>query len=185
MFDAQLPMTFTDPLPPEPAKTVWHIKANDRRAAIKTAGGAEYEALLDYERAARAAFRKRHPGRVAETRRRYKKKKSFKANLCLRARARGRKRGIEATITAADLDWPTHCPVLGIELDYPLKCGMRGKERPQANWPSLDRFDPHKGYVPGNVFVISYRANTLKNNSTYEEILKIAKYLSRRLKGRS
>ena len=59
---------------------------------------------------------------------------------------------------------------------------MRGAAAVQANWPSLDRWDSAKGYVPGNVFVISYRANTLKNSATYEEILKVAKYLSRRPK---
>lgn len=87
---------------------------------------------------------------------------------------------MEATITPADLVWPTHCPVLGIELDYPTAYGERGTQAVKPNWPSLDRWDSTKGYVPGNVFVISYRANTLKNNATYEEILKVAKYLSRR-----
>lgn len=89
---------------------------------------------------------------------------------------------MEATITPADLDWPSHCPVLGLELDYPKVSGERGKLPIQPNWPSLDRWDSTKGYVPGNVFVISYRANTLKNSATYAEILKVAKYLSRRPK---
>lgn len=79
-----------------------------------------------------------------------------------------------------DLIWPTHCPVLGLALDYPERTGTRGAQPAQPNWPSLDRWDSTKGYVPGNVFVISYRANTLKNAATYEEILKVAKYLSRR-----
>lgn len=104
----------------------------------------------------------------------------FKTYLCANARSRGRKRGLGATITADDLDWPSHCPVLGLELDYPERSGERGTAHPQPNWPSLDRWDSTKGYVPGNVFVISYRANTLKNSATYVEILKVAKYLSRR-----
>jgi hypothetical protein len=104
----------------------------------------------------------------------------FKSNLCSKARRRGRDRGMEAMITADDLIWPSHCPVLGIELDYPSRTGERRGMAIQPNWPSLDRWDSTKGYVPGNVFVISYRANTLKNAATYEEILKVAKYLSRR-----
>lgn len=104
----------------------------------------------------------------------------FKTNLCSKARMRGRAKGLEATITPADLVWPTHCPVLGIELDYPERTGERGGVNAQPNWPSLDRWDSTKGYVPGNVFVISYRANTLKNAATYEEILRVAKYLSKR-----
>lgn len=104
----------------------------------------------------------------------------YRTELCARARARGRKRGLVATIRPEDLIWPTHCPVLGIELDYPERYGQRRTAISQSNWPSLDRFDPNKGYVAGNVFVISMRANTLKSNATYEEILKVAKYLSRR-----
>lgn len=36
--------------------------------------------------------------------------------------------------------------------------------------PSLDRLDSSKGYVKGNVRVISKRANQLKNNATVEEM---------------
>jgi hypothetical protein len=36
--------------------------------------------------------------------------------------------------------------------------------------PSLDRIDPSKGYVKGNVRVISARANLLKNDATVGEL---------------
>ena len=36
--------------------------------------------------------------------------------------------------------------------------------------PSLDRIDPQKGYVNGNMAWISNRANTMKNDATFEEI---------------
>lgn len=179
MFDEQPSLTFS--IPAE-QRIVLAPKAKARRDAIKAAGGAEYEALLSKERAARAKFRREKPDRYRELRRKHEKQKPqlFKSALCQQARQRGRKRGLEATITAGDMIWPTHCPVLGIELDYPERAGMRGTQHPQPNWPSLDRWDNTKGYVPGNVFVISYRANSLKNSATYEEILKVAKYLSRR-----
>lgn len=170
LFDAMVSLS------PLPRKD----KATLRRDAIKAAGGADYEALLAKERAARIEFRRRHPERVKELRGKHKKRQTFKAALCARARKRGRQRGFGATITPTDLVWPTHCPVLGLELDYPSHRGMRGLKTIRDNWPSLDRWDSTKGYVPGNVFVISYRANTLKNSATYEEILKVAKYLSRR-----
>lgn len=157
-----------------------NAKAKAKRAAIKAAGGAEYEALLARERAARAKWKLVNPERHQELRRLHKRGKSFKAGLCHGARQRGRKRGLAATIMPADLVWPSHCPVLGIELDYPERSGMRGTQHAQPNWPSLDRWDSTKGYVPGNVFVISYRANTLKNSATYEEILKVTKYLAKR-----
>lgn len=155
-------------------------KATARRDAIKVRGGAEYGALLEKERLARVKWRTENPDRYRSNRRKQEASRPFKTELCASARSRGRKRGLEATITPADLDWPSHCPVLGIELDYPERSGMRGTQHAQANWPSLDRWDSTKGYVPGNVFVISYRANTLKNSATYDEILKVAKYLARR-----
>jgi hypothetical protein len=62
------------------------------------------------------------------------------------------------------------CPVLGI----PLIVG-RGHARDTS--PSLDRIDPTKGYVPGNVAVISHKANTMKSNATIDEIRALLRYL--------
>ena len=154
------------------------VRLNAKRAEIKAAGGAEYLELLEREREARRIWRLANREKIRAYDRKYGV--PFRTALCASARARGRKRGIGATITPADLEWPTHCPVLGIKLDYPERTGERGEQHVQPNWPSLDRWDNTKGYVPGNVFVISYRANTLKNTATYEEILRVAKYLSRR-----
>ena len=53
--------------------------------------------------------------------------------------------------------FPTHCPVLGTELDYL----SRGRA---DNAPSFDKIDPKKGYVPGNVKIMSWRANRIKND---------------------
>ena len=63
------------------------------------------------------------------------------------------------------------CPVLGTKLTI-------GKAN---NWfddsPSIDRIDNTKGYVPGNVFVISNRANRIKNNATIDELEKLIQWL--------
>lgn len=79
--------------------------------------------------------------------------------------------GIEFTITMEDLEWPTHCPILGIELDYFPEGGR------QENSVSFDRYDPTKGYIPGNVYICSWRANRIKNNGTLEEHKKIYEFL--------
>ena len=39
--------------------------------------------------------------------------------------------------------------------------------------PSMDRIDPKKGYVEGNVVWISNKANTIKSDSTVKELEKI------------
>lgn len=91
--------------------------------------------------------------------------------LVANRRIAARKNGVEFTVTAADLAWPIHCPVLGVKLNYTTL----GKCFPES--PSLDRIDPSKGYVPGNVAVISHRANTLKSNSSTEELEKILNYI--------
>lgn len=69
-----------------------------------------------------------------------------------KSRARIKKRAF--TITLADIVIPDRCPVLGTPLVT----------------PSVDRIDPDKGYVPGNVRVISMRANVLKNNAELWEL---------------
>jgi hypothetical protein len=77
----------------------------------------------------------------------------------------------EFTITEDDLEWPTQCPVLPwIELHYP------GHYRHDPAGASLDRIDREKGYVPGNVRVISLRANLLRRDITYQELRALADF---------
>lgn len=75
-------------------------------------------------------------------------------------------------IEFGDLYWPTHCPILGIELDY-------FAEGQQDNSVSFDRIDNSLGYTKGNVQVLSWRANRLKNDGTAAELRRIADFLDR------
>lgn len=85
-------------------------------------------------------------------------------------KANATREGWEWSLDFGDLKWPSHCPIFGIELDYYA-------ESRQENSPSFDQIDPGKGYVTGNVQIISWRANRIKNNGTAEEHRKIADYL--------
>ena len=86
------------------------------------------------------------------------------------AKQRAAKRGIEFSIISHDvLPLPSHCPVLGIELDY-----KRGTWGP--NSPSLDRVDNSRGYIPDNIVVVSFRANRLKSDATPDELRKLGEY---------
>ena len=65
------------------------------------------------------------------------------------------------------------CPILGIPLEWSV---YREKGVTiLAGSPSLDRIDPAKGYVRGNVWIISYKANAIKNNATHEELKLVTK----------
>ena len=46
---------------------------------------------------------------------------------------------------------------------------------------SLDRADNSRGYVKGNVVVISWRANDLKSNGSADELEAVAAYSRRML----
>ena len=52
------------------------------------------------------------------------------------------------------------------------------KDRP-SSMASLDRIDISKGYVLGNVAVISLKANTLKNNADIEQLRRILSYVEK------
>ncbi len=97
---------------------------------------------------------------------------SLKVHLLAGARLRSRKTGRKFNLTLNDIIVPEVCPVLGIELKINNnKCG--------PNSPSLDRIDNNEGYVSGNIRVISHRANSLKSNATYNELLLILEDLRR------
>ena len=82
------------------------------------------------------------------------------------AKGRAKHKNIPFSVTIADIIVPEKCPYLGTKL-------VRGKGRTDAS-PSLDRIDNAKGYIPGNVEVISHRANTLKRDGTAFELAAIA-----------
>lgn len=91
--------------------------------------------------------------------------------LLAEARKRVKEKGLPFCLTVSDIVIPAFCPVLGIPI-------ISGGDR--NNWPSLDRHVPELGYVVGNVFVISYRANRLKNDATFEEVEKLFRYMKDR-----
>jgi hypothetical protein len=70
---------------------------------------------------------------------------------------------------------PMVCPMLGKPLNY-NGTGREGYTREDFS-PSLDRVDSSKGYTKDNIQVISWRANRIKNDSTPEELMMIAKYM--------
>lgn len=88
-----------------------------------------------------------------------------------RARSRAAKKGFDFNITVEDLlPLPTHCPIFGTELRLTTKLH-------DPHTYSLDRIRNDQGYVRGNVMVMSYRANRLKNDGTAEDHEAIAQWM--------
>ena len=119
------------------------------------------------------AARRRADTRVAVRRRMEALGDSYKKMVLARCRGRAKEKGIPCTISIADFEIPSHCPVLGV----PLQVGVGQGGQPFS--PSLDRIDSSKGYEPGNVMVISKRANSMKSDATVEEVEMLLAWMKR------
>lgn len=75
------------------------------------------------------------------------------------ARQRASEKNLPFDIEPEDIIVPILCPIL----NTPMPRGT-------SYAPSLDRIDPLKGYVKGNIQVISWKANVMKNDATKEEL---------------
>lgn len=98
--------------------------------------------------------------------RRNAKKYDPVAYMLREIRKNARERGLEYSLTRADISIPEMCPVFGTKLAY-----VEGRRTHST--PSLDRIDSSKGYIPGNVIVVSWRANDVKRTSTPEELIAV------------
>lgn len=99
--------------------------------------------------------------------------KHWRRKYPIRAMLRNaRKRGMEHNLEEADFVLPSHCPVLGIPIELGTRLSKDGS-------PTLDRIDTSQGYLKDNVAIISWRANRLKSDATFEEIEAIYFYMKR------
>ena len=80
------------------------------------------------------------------------------------AKRRAKKKNLEFSIALDDFEIPKRCPLLGI----PLQLGGDGLFN--MNSPSLDRIDNSRGYVKGNVAVISLKANKIKSDLSIDKL---------------
>lgn len=119
------------------------------------------EKRKDYEKAWRPAWAEAKPAK----------------RLLYSARRRATINNLEFSIVEEDIIVPTHCPILGIPL---VNTRPRGDSR--RDIASLDRVDPTKGYTKDNIEVISWLANTMKNNATPELLVLFAEEILRRYK---
>jgi len=79
-----------------------------------------------------------------------------------------RNKNLAFNLTLEDIVIPEVCPFLEIKLTNIQGSGFIGSNA------SVDRIDPTKGYVNGNIQIISRKANHMKLNASSEELLTFA-----------
>lgn len=91
-----------------------------------------------------------------------------------RAKDRANKKGLEFNLTEEDIVIPMLCPYLKLPLSFSLGNGY------QDTNISLDRIDSSKGYIKGNVEIISVLANKMKANASWEQLERFSTEVLRR-----
>jgi hypothetical protein len=102
------------------------------------------------------------------------KKNNIEKTMIKHIKKSARERGLEFNLELTDMVVPKICPVLGTKLEV-------NQDKARHNSPSVDRIDSSKGYIKGNIRIISWRANNVKGNSTIEELEAVLEYMKREL----
>ena len=98
-------------------------------------------------------------------------KRTAPYRMWISSRQRARQHGWEHCLDVEDIVVPDVCPILGIKLIRNAGCQT-------PNSPSIHRVDSTKGYTVENIIIISWRANDLIKNATFEECAQIFKWWS-------
>ena len=146
----------------------WYHRNRDRQlVCMKLYRDTHKEQIRNTQR----QYQHAHKARLNKLRNDYDHKKP-EIRLIAAAKAASKKRGIAFDLVRSDIAIPVTCPVLGIAIRK-----VRGPRT--DNSPSLDRIMPERGYVRGNVIVISWRANRLKQDASVDELRKLADFYQR------
>lgn len=92
-----------------------------------------------------------------------------------RAKYRAINKNLEFNIEIEDIKIPKYCPILNIEIKQCF--GAAGDSS-----PSLDRINVNKGYIKGNIQVISRMANIMKAHATFELLKTFSKNITTYIK---
>lgn len=98
------------------------------------------------------------------------KKLTPELKLFYTAKKRAKSLGLEFKLEVSDVIIPEICPLLGLRI-RPNKAKLCDTS------PTLDRITNTSGYVKGNIWVVSYKANRSKNNLSISEMRTLLKNL--------
>lgn len=128
------------------------------------------------KRANQKAYVERNKERVKAYKNRWTEE-NFNWILHNRAKNRARRAGLEFNLEVSDIIIPLTCKYLGVTL---TKGWGKGKQLTHA---SIDRIDNTKGYIKGNIQIISRLANEMKRDATIEQLISFAKGILKEHKG--
>jgi len=97
------------------------------------------------------------------------------------AKNRALKSGADFELEFEDIIIPDTCPILGIPLKF-TNLGSKKSNEERDQTPSIDRIDNNKGYIRGNVWIISLLANVMKNKGSFENLYNFSKFFSENIK---
>ena len=133
-------------------------KANPEKARAidqRYRSGRKARGLPDLKTSNRVALRKRNPS----------------AALLQGVKAKAKRLGLPFDIDIGDLIVPEFCPVLGVRIILePFR---------HEHGPSVDRVIPSRGYVKGNVVVMSMRAHRMKSDASIDDIRALLAFMEK------
>lgn len=112
-----------------------------------------HEEKLKYQRERTMLCRERNPAKY----------------ILAKAKMNAKQRGLDFNLELSDIVIPERCPYLDVPITFLFRQGR------QPTNPSIDRIDASKGYIKGNIQIISDLANRMKQNATQEQLLTFAK----------
>ena len=127
-----------------------------------------YELNKEKLKARAQAYYQEHKAKSIENTKQYLRD-NFEYQLYRNAKSSAKQRNLEFNLDRSDVVIPEYCPYLGVKLTRIVDGGR------QDTNASLDRLDNSKGYVKGNIQVISSKANFMKRNATIDELVIFAK----------
>lgn len=145
----------------------------ERIQARRLSSKKNYEKHKAKRRAANKAWQQANPERLRELNKKWRQKNLQKV-LFVNAKRNATNNNREFNLTIDDIVIPTHCPLLGMPLVF-------GGAREDASY-SVDRIDNSKGYIKGNIQIMSNLANSMKRHATKEQLITFCKNMLAQLK---